>query len=87
MGRREGEMESPLHRIAHRALLLPISEAEPRSVDRSRGLSWFVVPENRRMKVGMITCQAWSPLFSRSISINASIRVWNCATEKFLLSM
>jgi len=24
--------------------LLPISEAEPRSVDRSRGLSWFVVP-------------------------------------------
>jgi len=48
-------MESPLHRMAQRALLLPISEAEPRSVDRSRGLSCFVVPENRRMEVGMRT--------------------------------
>jgi len=53
MGRRGGEMASPLGRIAQRALLLPNSEAEPRSVDRSRGLSWFVVPENRRMKVGI----------------------------------
>gem|GEM_PF-597175 len=53
MGRRGGEMESPLRRMAQRALLLPISEAEPRSVDRIRGLSWFAVPENRRMKVGM----------------------------------
>jgi len=53
MGRRGGEMDSPLRRIAQRALLRLISEAEPRSVNRSRGLSWFVVPENWRMKVGI----------------------------------
>jgi len=27
------------------ALFEPLSEAKPRSVDRIRGLSWFVVPE------------------------------------------
>jgi hypothetical protein len=45
--------ESPLQIMAqHGALPAPLSEAKPRSVGRSRGLSWFVAPR-WGMDVGM----------------------------------
>ena len=45
MGRRGGEMGLPSTGLRSVALLLPISEAKPRSTGRSRELSYFVVPE------------------------------------------
>jgi hypothetical protein len=44
MGGFGGEMHLPSKFCRSMALFMSLSEAKPRSVDRSWGLSWFVVP-------------------------------------------
>jgi hypothetical protein len=44
------------------ALFMSLSEAKPRSVDRSRGLSWFVVPEKGACKLVRIVTESLAEL-------------------------